>query len=86
VHGLFAPAFANRQTFPKNEISALTLAIVRRTIDAALPQHFAETADVLERQPLANQPKFKHFQLLTGAGLSLPIRLCCTDAAAKAAT
>jgi hypothetical protein len=69
VHGLFAPAFANRQTFPDHEISALTPIIVRRTIGAAFPQHFAATTDVAQQQPLANRPKFKHSQLLIGVGL-----------------
>jgi len=38
VHCLFAPALANRQTLPDNEISTLTLAIVRFGHAARTPQ------------------------------------------------
>jgi hypothetical protein len=68
VHGLFAPAFANRQTLLDYEISALPPIIVRSTIVAAFPQHFVVTADA-KRQLLAIQPKLKHLQILTRVGL-----------------
>jgi hypothetical protein len=72
VHGLFAPAFANRQTLPDHKISALTSVIVRRTIAAAFPQHFAASADMTQRQPSANRKKSKYSQLLMGVGFVTP--------------
>jgi hypothetical protein len=40
VHGLFALAFANRQTFPDNEISALTPIVVQRTNSCSISAAF----------------------------------------------
>jgi hypothetical protein len=72
MHGLFAPAFANRQTLPEIEISASTLMIVHRTTNAALPQHFAATTEAVPRQISADRPKFKYSQLLIGeSGVAL---------------
>jgi hypothetical protein len=71
MHGLFAPAFANRQTLPEIEISASTLMIVHRTTNA-VPQHFAATTEAVPRQISADRPKFKYSQLLIGeSGVAL---------------